>query len=107
MGGDGSPGGLKAMVGMHDWIGFTQSLDGWSIVDEMTFKLTFTTYYEAVLRELFRETSETLSSLGLALGGSEDWADRLYAPHRSSATRLPPRLHSTRVLGCTRLPSRL
>ena len=27
-------------------------LDGWSIVDDMTFKLTFTSYYEAALREL-------------------------------------------------------
>ena len=33
---------------------------------------------EAALRELFRETSEQLTALGLALGGSEDWADRLY-----------------------------
>ena len=33
---------------------------------------------EATLRELFRETSEQLSAWGLALGGSEDWADRLY-----------------------------
>jgi len=33
---------------------------------------------EAALRELFRETSERLSALGLSLGGSEDWADRLY-----------------------------
>ena len=33
---------------------------------------------EASLRELFRETSEMLSGFGLALGGSEDWADRLY-----------------------------
>jgi hypothetical protein len=40
------------LVGLHDWLGFTQSLDGWSIVDSMTFRLTFTTYYEAALREL-------------------------------------------------------
>ena len=33
---------------------------------------------EVALRELFRETSEQLSSWGLSLGGSEDWADRLY-----------------------------
>ena len=33
---------------------------------------------EASLRELFRDTSEQLSGWGLALGGSEDWADRLY-----------------------------
>jgi len=52
MGGTGESGGAKAMRGMHDWLGFTQSLDGWSIVDDMTFKLTFTTYYEAALREL-------------------------------------------------------
>ena len=30
------------------------------------------------LRELFRDTSEQLSAWGLSLGGSEDWADRLY-----------------------------
>ena len=41
-----------ALRGMHDWLGFTQSLDGWSIVDTYTFKLTFTQYYEAALREL-------------------------------------------------------
>ena len=55
MGGDGTSraaGGTMALRGMHDWMGFTQSLDGWSIVDSMTFKLTFTTYYEAALREL-------------------------------------------------------
>lgn len=52
MGGNGEPGGTKAMVGMHDWLGFTQSLDAWSVVDELTFKLTFSTYYEAALREL-------------------------------------------------------
>ena len=33
---------------------------------------------EASLRELFRETSERLCNWGIALGGSEDWADRLY-----------------------------
>jgi ABC-type transport system substrate-binding protein len=52
MGGDGSLGGAKAMRGMHDWLGFTQSLDGWSAPTSMTFKLTFSTYYEAALREL-------------------------------------------------------
>jgi len=52
MGGDGSSGGVKAMMGMHDWLGFTQNLDGWSVVDDMTFKLTFTTFYEGALREL-------------------------------------------------------
>jgi nickel transport system substrate-binding protein len=52
MGGDGSSGGSKAMKGMHDWLGFTQSLDAWSVVDSMTFKLTFSTFYEAALREL-------------------------------------------------------
>ena len=30
------------------------------------------------LRQLFRDVSELLSVLGLSLGGSEDWADRLY-----------------------------
>ena len=52
MGGTGEPGGTKALKGMHDWMGFTQQLDGWSVVDDMTFKLTFTEYYEAALREL-------------------------------------------------------
>jgi len=52
MGGTGAPGATKVLVGLHDWLGFTQSLDGWSIVDSMTFRLTFTTYYEAALREL-------------------------------------------------------
>ena len=52
MGGTGEPGGTKALIGMHDWMGFTQQLDGWSVVDDMTFKLTFTEYYEAALREL-------------------------------------------------------
>ena len=52
VGGTGALGASKAMQGMHDWLGFTQSLDGWSIVDSMTFKLTFTTYYESALREL-------------------------------------------------------
>ena len=33
---------------------------------------------EASLRELYREISEQLSLWGLSLGGSEDWADRLY-----------------------------
>ena len=51
-GGTGVIGAPMAMRGMHDWLGFTQSLAGWSIVDSMTFKLTFTTYYEAALREL-------------------------------------------------------
>ena len=52
MGGTGALGGPKALKGMHDWMGFTQQLDGWSVVDDMTFKLTFTEYYEAALREL-------------------------------------------------------
>lgn len=30
------------------------------------------------LRNIFREVSEELCGLGLSLGGSEDWADRLY-----------------------------
>ena len=51
MGGTGEPGGPKALKGMHDWMGFTQQLDGWSVVDDK-FKLTFTEYYEAALREL-------------------------------------------------------
>jgi len=33
---------------------------------------------EGALRKLFADISEALSQLGLALGGSEDWADRLY-----------------------------
>ena len=33
---------------------------------------------ETSLRELFRQVSEGLSAWGLSLGGSEDWADRLY-----------------------------
>jgi hypothetical protein len=37
---------------------------------------------EASLRELFRDTSEQLSGWGLSLGGSEDWADRLYIEDR-------------------------
>lgn len=52
MGGYGGKGDVQAMKGMHDWLGFTQSLDAWSIVDDMTFKLTFGSYYEAALREL-------------------------------------------------------
>ena len=52
MGGKGESGGTYALKGMHDWMGFTQQLDGWSVVDDMTFKLTFTEYYEAALREL-------------------------------------------------------
>lgn len=52
LGGTGAPGAAKALSGFHDWIGFTQSLDSWSVVDSMTFRLTFTTYYEAALREL-------------------------------------------------------
>ena len=52
LGGDGSPGGVKAMLGIHDWLGFTQSIDGWEVVDSMTFRITFSTYYENALREL-------------------------------------------------------
>ena len=52
MGGTGASGGTYALKGMHDWMGFTQQLDGWTVIDDMTFKLTFTDYYEAALREL-------------------------------------------------------
>ena len=52
MGGVGVLGFPKALAGMHDWLGFTQFLDAWEAVDEMTFSLTFTSYYEAALREL-------------------------------------------------------
>jgi len=52
MGGNGASGGTKALKGLHDWLGFTQSLDAWAAVDSMTFKLTFTSYYESALREL-------------------------------------------------------
>lgn len=52
MGSDGLSTSRKMLVGMHDWLGFTQSLDSWAVMDDMTFKLTFTTYYEAALREL-------------------------------------------------------
>ena len=63
MGGDGSPlnsaaapndpnSGVKKLVGLHDWMGFTQSLDEWAATGAMKFKLTFTTYYESALREL-------------------------------------------------------
>ena len=52
MGGTGALGGPKALKGMHDWMGFTQQLDGWSVVGDMTFKLSFREYYEAALREL-------------------------------------------------------
>lgn len=31
MGGTGAPDGSMALRGMHDWMGFTQSLNGWSI----------------------------------------------------------------------------
>ena len=52
MGGTGALGGTKALRGVHDWLGFTQSLDGWEIVDSMTFRITFSTYYANALREL-------------------------------------------------------
>jgi len=52
MGGAGVLGGRKVLRGMHDWLGFTQVLDAWEAVDDMTFKLIFTSYYEAALREL-------------------------------------------------------
>ena len=69
MGGTGEPGGTFGLRGMHDWMGFTQSLDSYRVVDDMTFELTFTEYYEAALRELaiirpFRMVSpEALPSL--------------------------------------------
>ena len=52
MGGTGVLGSRKVLRGMHDWLGFTQQLDAWEAVDDMTFSLTFTTYYESALREL-------------------------------------------------------
>mmetsp|Transcript_20696 Transcript_20696/g.64810 ORF Transcript_20696/g.64810 Transcript_20696/m.64810 type:complete len:702 (-) Transcript_20696:244-2349(-) len=52
MGGHGTLGSRKVLRGMHDWLGFTQALDAWEAIDEMTFSLTFTSYYEAALREL-------------------------------------------------------
>lgn len=52
MGGTGVLGSRKVLRGMHDWLGFTQQLDAWAAVDDMTFSLTFKTYYEAALREL-------------------------------------------------------
>ena len=52
MGGTGVIGSTKVLRGMHDWLGFTQQLDAWEAVDDMTFSLTFTTYYESALREL-------------------------------------------------------
>ena len=52
MGGTGELGSSKVLRGMHDWLGFTQKLDAWAAVDAMTFSLTFTSYYEAALREL-------------------------------------------------------
>jgi nickel transport system substrate-binding protein len=52
MGGTGVLGSFKALRGMHDWLGFTQYLDAYEAVDELTFSLTFTNYYEAALREL-------------------------------------------------------
>ena len=62
MGGTGVLGSNKALRGFHDWLGFTQYLDAWEAVDDMTFSLIFTNYYEAALRELatirpFRMTS--------------------------------------------------
>ena len=49
------------------------------------------------LREIFREVSEPLSSLGLSLGGSEDWADRLYIEDKKerarARVRAAPRIH--------------
>jgi ABC-type transport system substrate-binding protein len=41
-----------ALTGLHDWMGFTQQVYGWEAVGDMTFKLTLTTYYEALFREL-------------------------------------------------------
>ena len=52
MGGTGTLGSRKVLRGMHDWLGFTQELDAWAAVDDMTFSLTFKSYYEAAFREL-------------------------------------------------------
>lgn len=41
-----------ALEGLHDWMGFSQQVYGWEAVGDMQFKLTLTTYYEAVFREL-------------------------------------------------------
>ena len=40
---------------------------------------------EGEVCELFRDVSEKLTSLGLTLGGSEDWADRLYIEDKKGA----------------------
>ena len=52
MGGTGEPGGFFGLRGMHDWMGFTQYIYSYRVVDDMTFELVFTQYYEAALREL-------------------------------------------------------
>ena len=52
MGGTGEPGGTFGLRGMHDWMGFTQSIYSYRVVDDVTFELVFTQYYEAALREL-------------------------------------------------------
>ena len=78
---------------MHDWMGFTQQLDGWSVVDDMTFKLTFTEYYEAALRELsfirpFRMISPAALP-SLANGELSHSRYRKGAPRVHSATGKP------------------
>ena len=93
MGGTGESGGTYALRGMHDWMGFTQQLDGWSVVDDMTFKLTFTEYYEAALRELsfirpFRMMSPKVLPK-LADGGLSHVKVRKGAPRTVLATGRP------------------
>lgn len=41
-----------ALLGLHDWMGFTQMTYGWETVGDMKFKLILNKYYEAVFREL-------------------------------------------------------
>ena len=41
--------------------------------------------YASELRACFREVSDALSTIGLPLGGSEDWADRLYIVTKGGA----------------------
>jgi len=95
MGGEGILEGVKVLRGMHDWLGFTQELDAWAAVDDMTFSLTFKSYYEAALRELATIRPFRMSSVAALPSLANKELSHIAARGGALRNPWPPRCNAT------------
>merc|ERR1719446_72123 len=88
----------RSMAGFHDWYGMPGAIESWTAVNELTFKVTFKTFYEAALRELtfirpFRMSSPralpNIANGFISCGAYKNGAARVFGAYTCAGVSAP------------------